>query len=138
MEFSLKPVKKECHEKISEQMNNSICTIKRKDGKFEIGLFCYMKYKKENIPILLINNYINNDKYNGRIKVSIYNKEIELEIEKIIYKNDDYNISMIKIKEIYNIKYIEIDDKIYENESEIYFYYESMYIMQINNINDIE
>ena len=30
MEFSLKPVKKECHEKISEQMSNSIARLKEK------------------------------------------------------------------------------------------------------------
>ena len=97
-----------------------------------------MKYKKENIPILLINNYINDDEYKYKINEVFYNEEIEIEIEKILYKNDDNNISIIKIKEKdYDINYIEIDDKIYENESEIYFYKESIYIMQINNINDI-
>ena len=52
MEGYLKSVTKECHEKILDQMNNSICIIKGKDDKNEIGLFCNIKYKNQNIPVI--------------------------------------------------------------------------------------
>ena len=49
-----KPQTKECHENISEQINKSICIVKGKDKKLEIGLFCKIKYKNEYISSLLI------------------------------------------------------------------------------------
>ena len=48
------------------------------------------------------------------------------------------NISMIKMKNNNkNIKYIEIDDKLYEKEPEMLYNKESIYILQYNNIKDI-
>ena len=47
MERYLKSVTKECHEKILDQLNNSICIIKEKDGNKDLGLFCNIKYKNE-------------------------------------------------------------------------------------------
>ena len=138
MERYLKSVTKECHEIILNQMNNCIYIIKGKDGKNEIGLFCNIKYKNQKIPVLLINNYINNEDYQDKINISFNNKDKIIELENIIYKNKENNISIIKIKEKYNyIKYIEIDDKLYENESEMYYNNESIYIIQYNNIKDI-
>ena len=48
--------------------------------------------------------------------ISIKNEKIELDV--IIYKDIDYNLSIIKIKNYINnnIKFIEIYDKLYENE----------------------
>ena len=48
--------------------------------------------------------------------ISIKNEKIELEV--IIYKDIDYNLLIIKIKNYINnnIKFIEIYDKLYENE----------------------
>ena len=47
--------------------------------------------------------------------ISIKNEKIELEV--IIYKDIDYNLLIIKIKNHINnnIKFIEIYDKLYEN-----------------------
>ena len=138
MEGNLKSMTKECLKNILDQINNSICIIKTKDGKNELGLFCNIKYKNEYIPILLTSNNINNDDYKDKINVSINNIDKKIEIEDIIYKSDCYNISIIKIKERdNNIKYIEIDEQLYENESEIYYNNESIYIMQYENIKDI-
>ena len=132
----LKSVTKECHEKMLEQMNNSICIINERDGRNEIGLFCKIKNKNEYIPILLINKNINNDNYQDKINVLINNENKIIELDNILYKNN--NISMIKIKKNYNfVKLVEIDNKLWENESEMYFYNESIYIIQYNNKNDI-
>ena len=134
------PVTKKCHEKILDQMNSSIGMIKGKDGKIEIGIFFHIKYNNEKIPALLINNYMNNYSCKNQINISINNKEKKVEIQTIIYKNIENNISIMKIKEKEknsDIKYIEIDDILYDNEFEIFFSNKPIYIMEINNINDI-
>ena len=133
MEDYPKPVTRQCHQKILEQMNITFCKIGLNE---EIGFFCLIKYRnKKNIPVLIINNYINNKEYKDKIKVIINNKEEFIEVEDIIYKNKDNNISIVKIKNNNkNIKYIEIDDKLYEKESEILYNKESIYIIQ--NIKD--
>ena len=139
MEKYLKSVTKECLEKILEQMNNSICTIQGKDGKNETGVFCLMRYYKENIPTLLIKNNIDNNYYKDKIKVSLNNNVNKIiKIKNKIYKNYYYNISIIELEEKYNdIKYLEIDDKIFEKESQMIYYNESIYIMQLNTRKDI-
>ena len=113
MEMYPKSVSKQCHQKILEQMNNSICQIKNKD---DIGYFCYIKYNHNKIPVIIINNYINNNEYLNQINIFLNNKEIIIETDEIIYKDKINNISIIKIKNNNNdnIKYIEIDDKLYE------------------------
>ena len=55
MEIYQKPITKQCHQKILEQMNNSFCKIKNKK---DIGLFCCIRYNKSKIPAIIINNYI--------------------------------------------------------------------------------
>ena len=139
-----KPLTKECHENISEQINKSICIVKGKDKKLEIGLFCKIKYKNEYISSLLINNCEKDLIYENKINVLINNKEKIIELENIIYKNESSNITIIKIKEKEKIrgikdkiKYIEIDDKLYENQSEINYQNDSIYIIQYNNFKDI-
>ena len=135
MELYPKSLTKKSHQKILEQMNNSFCTIK---DKKDIGLFCYIKYNHNKIPVIIINNYINNEEYLNIINIILNNKDEIIEIDDIIYKDKINNISIIKIKNINNknIKYIEIDDKLYEKESEIYYKNESIYILQ-NIKNDI-
>ena len=134
MELYPKSVTKQCHQKILEQMNdlnNSICKIKNKK---EIGLFCYIKYRHNNIPIIIINNYINKNEYLDQINIILNNKEIIIDIDEIIYKDKINNISIIKIKNNKNIKYLDIDNELNRKESEIYYKNESIYIIQnINN-----
>ena len=131
MKYYPKSVTKQCHQKILEQMNemnNSIFRIKNKNG---IGLFSFIKHNHNTIHVAIINNYINNDEYLNRINVLLNNKEIIIEIDDIIYKDKINDISIIKIKNNNNIiKYLEIDDKLFEKESEIYYKNESIYILQ--------
>ena len=124
MEEYPRPVTKKCHEKILDQMNNSIGII----NENEIGLFCQLKYDNNDIFVLIINEYISDEDYNDKINIEINNEKKLIELENIIYKNIDYDISIIKLKEKdNNIKYIEIDNKILENESKINYYDESIY-----------
>ena len=133
MELYPKSVTKQCHQKILEQMNNSICEIQNKKEK---GFFCYIKINHNKIPVIVINKYINNDDYLNNIDIIINKKDIKIDIDDIIYKDKMNNISIIKMKNNNkNIKYIDIDDKLYEKETEKYFHNESIYIMQ-NNKND--
>ena len=85
MELYPKSVTKQCHQKILEQMNdlnNSICKIKNYN---EIGLFCYIKYNHNKIPVMIINNYINKNEYVDQINIILNNKEIIIDIDEIIY-----------------------------------------------------
>jgi len=88
-------VTKQCHETILNQMNNSFVIINEKD----IGIFIHIKYENKNIYAILINNYINNKDYKDTKKIKINNKDLVLELEDIIYKNKEDNISIIKLKE---------------------------------------
>ena len=124
------PVSKRCTQEILRQMDTIFYKIKE-----NIGFFCKIKYKNENIQALIINKYINDEdikSYN-----TLINKE-NIELDKIIYKSIEFNISLIKIKDNrYNFNFIEIDDKFYENDSEIYYDKESIYILQCDNIKNI-
>jgi len=123
-----KSVSKKNHQVILNQMNYSICSIIHSQ---EIGFFCYIKYNKEKIRAIIINNYISNEKYIDKINVIINNKEEIIDLDKIIYKDKLNNITIIKIKNNNKIiKFIEIDDKLYENESEMNYRNESIYIIQ--------
>ena len=136
MEDYPKPVNKNCTQKILDQMNNNfIYKIKEKDGSFSNGFFCHIKYQKKNIPVVIINNHIIKDDI---INVLINNdiKKIKLGKTGIIY--DDYNISIIEIeKNIDYINYLELDNGIYENDSELNYNKESIYIINYNNEKDI-
>ena len=107
MEDLPKAVTKKCHETISEQMNNSFCKINGKD----IGIFIHIKDENKDIYAILINNIIKNEDYKDIKKIKVNGKDKMVEFGDIIYKNEEDEISIIKLKQKYNeIKYIEIDD----------------------------
>ena len=134
MEEYPRSVTKNCHEKILEQMNNSIGII----NENEIGLFGQLKYEDKDIFVLIINNYINDEDYKDKIYIEINNEKKLIKLDNLIYKNIKDNISIIKLKEKdNNIKYIEMDDELLKDVSEINYYNESIYIIQYNDISDI-
>ena len=130
MEEYPKPVTKRCTQNILNQMNSTFYDINQ-----NIGFFCNIKYQNKKIQVLMINNYLNDEEIEFLNNILINNETIEL--ENIIYKNIEYNITIIKIKNNKNLNYIEIDDKLYENESEMNYNKDSIYILQYNNMNDI-
>ena len=123
---------------ISMQLQKSICKIKGK--LIGTGFFCYINYENKNIPCLMTNYHILDDKYikdNNKIEIIINDNKINIiiNIEDIIYKSkkDEYDLIIIKLKEEYmkNINYLELDDNLF-NESSLKEY-ESIYILHYLN-----
>ena len=134
-----KPVTRKSTEKILEQMNNSIYKINEKDKEY--GLFCTIKSKRRNIPVLITGYKVIKERtieqYNNTIKVSRNNEIIDIELGDKIYINKEYNLSIIEIKnnkknELY---FLEIDDILYERNS--YYTEESIYMIHYDNQNEI-
>ena len=111
MEKCPKPVNKYITEKILDQMNNTFCILNQKDES--IAFFCCIKYKNEKIPVIIINNYLNNENIKHSIDILINKESKKVELYQVLYKNKEYNITIILIKKNKNIKYIEIDDNLY-------------------------
>ena len=138
MEKYPKPVSKESHKKIMEYLDNSIYKIKSNDNKYGIGFFCNIKCYNIIIPVLITNYKFINEKYylnNNNIEVLINNVLILVEFGSINYINKDLNISIIEIKENKLINVLEVDENIFEEESEIYLNKESIYIIHNTNNN---
>ena len=98
MEISPKPVTKRCTKEILNQMNETFYYINQ-----NIGFFCNIKYRNKKIPALIINNCVTKEDISLLNNILINNEKIEL--EKIIYKNRYYNITIIKIKKKPKPKY---------------------------------
>ena len=122
---------------ILDQMTYSICWIIRKEKNYEIGFFIYIKYKNKKIPVLMTKyNILDNYKYNI-LYVIINNKAKIIKLGNVKYQNKNYDISLmeIKVNEEDNIKFIEIDDNIFNNEIENEYYKKPIYIIQNNKKN---
>ena len=136
MENYSKPINKHKMEEILEQMNNTFYIINKKNK--DIGFFCFIKHLNKKIPVIIINNYLENEDKKDSIDIIINNKIQKIELSNIIYKNKEYNITIILNKNNNkDFKYIEIDDKLYEEEYETKYKKESIYILQYNNKEDI-
>ena len=125
---------------ISMQLQKSICKIKGK--LIGTGFFCYINYENKNIPCLMTNYHILDDKYikdNNKIEIIINDNKINIiiNIEDIIYKSkkDEYDLIIIKLKEgeeyMKNINYLELDDNLFNKNS--LKEYESIYILHYLN-----
>ena len=118
MENYPKPVTKDTHKKIMEYLDNSIYKIKGNDDKYGIGFFCNIKSHNKNIPILITNYKIINEKYyknNNGVKILINNKIISIEFGPINYINKDLDISIIEIKKNKLLNILDIDENIIIN-----------------------
>ena len=139
MEKYLKPITQNVTEKILEQMNNTSFRINQKNEN--ILFFFLINYQNQKIPFIIINNYLKDEDIKDSIDLLINNEIKKIELSEIIYKNKEYNITIIIMKNNEsnnNIKYIEIDNNIlYKKESEIKYRKESIYILQYKNIEDI-
>ena len=121
---------------IYEQLDNLIYEINEKDNNLGIGFFCYIRIKKKKIPVLIINNcQTSGKKYIKEINISNndINKKIKLGDTRYIDKKTNLMIFEVKLNKKDKINFIEIDNIIYESNSEIYYYKESIYILQKEN-----
>jgi len=110
---------------IKEQSEKSICKIKCNDGGTRIGFFCKIPYpdKFHQIQVLMTNAHVINEEDN-EIKFSFKEKDYEIKIKdsRKIYINEEYDITIIEIKEkdiIDIILYLKLDDNIFKLD-EIY------------------
>jgi len=134
----------ECTKKIMEQMSKNICKIKIGEEQ-GTGFFCKIPFPDINnmLSVFITNNHIINDErlYENNLKINI-NIEEENEIReinlnnRIKYTNEEYDITIIEIKENDNIKnYLELDDKIiedilYNNNKNNKYIDDTIYIIQ--------
>ena len=113
-----------CTKKIIKQMETSICKINI-EPKQGTGFFCKIPFpdEKNMLPVFITNNHvINKDflfKENAKIEFDIEEendpKIINL-YKRLKYTNEDYDTTIIEIKEKDNIKnYLELDDNIMED-----------------------
>ena len=141
METYLKPITKQCAKKISDQMENYLYRINKKDGNYEIGYFIQLKDKNDkNYLALVTSPNVLGDIDNNSLKITIDNEPKSIELGDIRYENKAYNKAVIEIKNSNAIKYIfELDDNLKKSELEINknYYRESIYIIQYDNNNNI-
>jgi hypothetical protein len=119
---------------ILEQMKKSICKINGK--KKGTGFFCKIAYNNKLIPVLMTNYHIIDDNYiekNKEIIISINEEKKIINIDKdnIIYSSDNnkYDIIILKINEDIINNYLEIDEDIFKDKSELFYKDNSIYIL---------
>ena len=85
-----KAISKQCTKEILEQMEKSFCRIKGQDN--QIGFFCHINYKDENVPAIITQNNININE-NNTINISPKYINSEIKLDDIIYqdKKDQYS-----------------------------------------------
>ena len=122
-----------CNFDLINKQISSICYVKgfyKGDDMFGTGFFCKIPYKNEKIPVLITCYYIVDDEFfekNKELKIYRNFKEYNIKIDKNnkIYSSPDdskhYDIMIIKLNEEDNInEYLELDEKIFNNDSEIF------------------
>ena len=141
METYLKPITKQCAKKISDQMENCLYRIHKKDGNYEIGYFIRLKDKNgKNYLALVTSPNVLKDIDNNSLMITIDDEPKSIELGDIRYENKAYNKAVIEIKDKSNIKYFfEIDENTYKSKEEISmnYYNESIYIIQYDNRDNI-
>lgn len=132
-------------EKIVEQIKNSIFKIHISDGGNGTGFFCNIHNikTKQTMTVMITNNHIIGQEYlysNKSIKISFNNEEkimdIKLDSSRKKYTNKQYDITIIEIKKSDKINknsFLEIDDKIYQDNPFDFFTKKSVYILQYPN-----
>ena len=135
MEFCSKQlVTKDCLIRILDQMAHSICKIIKKEGNYEIGFFIYIKCQNKNIPVLMTEyNIMDKDKDNI-LNVIINNESKIIKLGDALYRNGDCDLTLVEIKlnEKDNIKFLDIDDNIFNDELESNYDKKPIYIIQDN------
>ena len=130
---------------ILKQMNR-ICKILCTDGSIGTGFFCCIPFpnKKNLLPVLITNNHILNENYitsNNKINFTVNDDklkyEIKIEESRKKYTSKVYDITIIEIiKEkdgIDRSSFLEIDDLVFQNNSNDVFKNKSIYILHYKN-----
>ena len=136
-------ITKECTKTILDQMNRALYKIYYgKEENFTFGFFCHIKYENINIPTLITNGQTIYLEKNNNIKVKINKEIIYVDLGDVKYYNKEHDISIIEIKESKNnnIYFLQLDERLYENNYVMNLNNESIYIIHYDtnkNISDI-
>jgi hypothetical protein len=118
-------------------MDNLIYKIKINNKYLGVGFFCEIEYKNKKIQLLITSYQTLNKKNisNGNsIIVSLNNNDILIKVGFIKLISEEYNLSVIEIKNENNdINFIEIDENIFKNEIEELFGKKTIYIIHCQN-----
>ena len=137
---SIEPVNIERTKTILNQMMNCICKIKIK-GRFGTGFFCKIPFRKETINVLMTNyQFLNKKDFKDIKKLNLSLNDdkktltIELGFERETYFNKEFDLTLIELREEDNIKdYLELDDNLFQNNSELNYKNKSIYILHYPN-----
>ena len=136
-------VTKEKTKIILKQMENSICKVF--GNNIGTGFFCLIPIKNEKIPVLKTNYHIIDESFiqlNNQVKIQLNNdqfvKYIAINKNKIIYssENGKYDLTIIKIdrkENIYYNQFLELDDVLFNEQSDIIYEDKTIYILNYNN-----
>mgnify|MGYP002625379266 CR=1 FL=1 len=128
---------------ILEQMKNSICKV-RFLGQSGIGFFCRISGQDKVIEALITPEYIINSNienhHEEKIEINLndHYKELKLNENRFIYKNEEYHIAIVEIIPKDKINYfLELDDEIYYNSHKNPFKYIGKSIYILHNYKDL-
>ena len=121
-----------------KEMNKCICKIS--GNRIGTGFFCKIKYKNDLIPVLITNYHVIDDKYlknKNILKLYINDKSkiININENSIIYSSskEEYDIIIIKLNKDEINNYLEIDENIFNINSENTYKDEPIYILHYPN-----
>ena len=123
---------------ILDQLMNCICKIKINDN-FGTGSFCTIPFENNETKNFLVTNYhvFDNNYYKTNTKINLLlndEKEvkiIDLTIPRIIYFNQENDITLIELNKNDDIKFfLELDDNLFRDNSEIIYESKSIYTLQ--------
>ena len=139
MSYFPSPVSKKITKKILVQMENSFFKVEGNENDNNVCCFCRIKYKNKKIPVIMINKYLIDLEFINSIVIQINNEFKTFKFGKTRFINKNFDVSIIEIADdkFENIDFLEIDDKLYEKESQMFYYKENIYIIQIDNKNEI-
>ena len=137
---SIEPVNIQGTKKILNQLINCICKIKIKE-EYTTGFFCKIPFKNETIKVFITNYHFlieKNLKENKKLILLLNNEKeaikIDLFIERKVYLNKEYDITIIELKDEDKIKdYLELDDNLFKDNSEIIYKNKSIYTLHYQN-----
>ena len=120
----------------TDQKEKGKCMCKINGSKIGTGFFCKINYENALIPVLITNYHVIDDNFiesKDNIKVYINEKYqyIKLNKNKLIYSspNNKYDIIIIRLEEDEIKNYLEIDENIFNQNSELAYKDEPIYIL---------
>ena len=139
-----KPVTIEETARILKQMKKNISKIYTFNGN-GTGFFCKIQYENKSINTFITNYHVINADYikeNKKINLSINDDSEIITInindinKRLIYSKMEYDITIIELKSEDNINdvyYLEIDEKIFQENSKIYYEGKTIYDLSYPN-----